>query len=256
METPFKRSEWNGIIDDVNEISTNPENDCPANDTIPNVDECHIWTPSDIIQVQNAIDGFRDAPFGFTEPNGGDKWHQDILDEILDALAEGWTKDCTVEPPDDDCPCDPEGSGPPDNFPPRDEWPTSFCVSFTFVPDPSPDGGAPVGTGFTTTEVVPSIFAGPPVNLRYTKFGDPQILLNFNASNQGNLLSSWAQIRVTSGQIDGSVFVPDPSFDETTFVYSGPRNPITLSVPFFNIGLLSNDKYKDSSIGTVTITGC
>lgn len=264
MEFPFKRTDWNDIIGDVNEVAQNPANDCPAEDTLPTVGECHIWTPDDITIVQDKINSFREIEYVFSTPNPGDKWWQTWVDEIEDALSEGWTKDCT-EPPDEDCPCENPGNAPP-GFPPRLEWPPAFCVTGTYIPDPSPEGGAPPGSQETFNVTVPATYitaSGPSlryVNAEYYSGGSPGIYFNFDPANNGDLRNGWGAIQVKNGGMtDFAQFTPDPAFDDLVNSgggYNSFRDPITINIAWPNYGLQSNATYKDATLTDVTIVGC
>jgi hypothetical protein len=53
----FTRDDWNSLIDDVNNIIRHPpaDTDCEPQTAINHVGTSHIWTKTDIQQVQNKI---------------------------------------------------------------------------------------------------------------------------------------------------------------------------------------------------------
>lgn len=100
----FKRSDWNGLIDQVNNVITNPppDTDCQPQTAIEHVGPNTIWKKSHIREVQEAIKATCDEIEFDPIP---DKWKQSIVDEIQDKLGQAW---CNCEDDDDDEPCDPE----------------------------------------------------------------------------------------------------------------------------------------------------
>lgn len=93
--TPFKRSDWNAIIQQVNDILQNPPDGC---DPLPPIDEVgpnHIWTFGDIEEVQEALIATC-ATIEFEETP--ELWKQSIIDEINDAIGEAWC-DCVCDEP-------------------------------------------------------------------------------------------------------------------------------------------------------------
>src|SRR5690242_2693726 len=95
----FKRSEWNDLIDAVNEVLQNPpgETDCNPLPALEHVGPGTIWRKSHIKQVQDALKATCDSISFNTIP---DLWKQSIVDEINTAIGQAW---CNCEPEDDDC---------------------------------------------------------------------------------------------------------------------------------------------------------
>ena len=91
-------NDWNNIIQQVNDLAQNPEQGCDPVSPLESVDPPHKWSKADIQQVQDKLreicdeNQFGDIP---------DKWKQSIIDEINDAIARGWCKECCEEPCDD-----------------------------------------------------------------------------------------------------------------------------------------------------------
>jgi len=113
----FKRQDWNDLIAAVNDTLQNPpENtDCDPIGPIDEVDPDHIWTKSDVLEVQGALQqtcpdiSFDDIP---------DLWKQSIIDEINDAIGQAW---CNCEPNWECVPCPwPKLSGPAYKWPAPD----------------------------------------------------------------------------------------------------------------------------------------
>lgn len=77
---------WNEIIQEVNNLATNPDEGCEPLGTLEEVEEDHIWTKTDIIEVQDKL--IEICPDNvFTEH---ELWTTVIIDEIITALAVGW----------------------------------------------------------------------------------------------------------------------------------------------------------------------
>jgi hypothetical protein len=94
----WTREDWNNIIQQVNNLAQNPDSSCDPVDTLEEVGPDHIWTKTDINDVQNKlIEICGDNSFSAELR----LWAQDIIDEINDAIANGWC-DCN--------PCLPECS--------------------------------------------------------------------------------------------------------------------------------------------------
>lgn len=98
---PYKRSDWNGLVDEVNDVLSNPpaNTDCEPVATIEHVGPQHRWAKSDIREMQDAI--METCPsITFDEIN--DLWRQSTIDEIREKLGQAWC-DCEEE---DDCETD------------------------------------------------------------------------------------------------------------------------------------------------------
>ena len=86
----FTLDQWNEIIRQINDLAENPPNGCESVDTLEEVEAPHKWSKDDIQQVQDKLteickdNNFSDIP---------DLWKQDTIDEINDAISQGWC-DC------------------------------------------------------------------------------------------------------------------------------------------------------------------
>ena len=87
MGTIYRREDWNGIIDRVNALASNPETGCTAVDTIPNVNPVHVWTIEDVETVRSKLTEICSDNTFSAELK---LWKQDVIDEIIDALDAGW----------------------------------------------------------------------------------------------------------------------------------------------------------------------
>jgi hypothetical protein len=87
--TPWRRDEdWNDIIRRINELCANPEGeDCTAIDPLNEVDPDHIWTVTDIQDVQDKL---RELCSDNTFSVELIQWKQEIIDEIEAAILLGW----------------------------------------------------------------------------------------------------------------------------------------------------------------------
>lgn len=96
---PFKRDDWNALIDDVNEVITHPpaDTDCEPRPALEHVGPNTIWRKSHIREVQEAIKATCSEIQFDTIP---DLWQQSILDEIRNKLEQAW---CDCEPDDEPC---------------------------------------------------------------------------------------------------------------------------------------------------------
>jgi len=88
--SPWTREDWNNIITQVNDLAANPDAGCDPLDPLPLVDPDHIWTTSDITGVRDLLTQIcKDNNFS-TETR---LWSQEIIDEIQEAIDNGWC-DC------------------------------------------------------------------------------------------------------------------------------------------------------------------
>ena len=119
MGQVWTRDDWNQLIRDVNSVLQNPpaSTSCSPIDPLDEVDEGHVWTKSDIREVQDKLKqtcadiSFDDIP---------DKWLQSIIDDINTAKSSAWCG-CNPTPP---------GQWPPD--PPQPSVPsgtTSWVIA-------------------------------------------------------------------------------------------------------------------------------
>ena len=91
MGTPFTRDDWNAIIGQVNDLCQHPDGGCTAVAPLAEVDQDHIWTPGDIVLVQNKlIQVCKNNEFAASLS----KWDQKIIDEINAAIEAGWCDCC------------------------------------------------------------------------------------------------------------------------------------------------------------------
>jgi hypothetical protein len=91
MAGVLKRSDWNDIIQQVNDLSSNPDAGCdPIEPPLEEVGPDHKWSKTDISTVQDRLkeiceeNEFDEIP---------DLWKQRTIDEINEAIARGWC-DC------------------------------------------------------------------------------------------------------------------------------------------------------------------
>ena len=84
--------DWNDIIQQVNDLAQNPPDGCDPLEPLEEVEAPHKWSADDIQQVQDKLkqvchdNTFSDIP---------DLWKQDTIDEINDAIGQGWCEcDC------------------------------------------------------------------------------------------------------------------------------------------------------------------
>lgn len=96
---PFTREDWNNIINSVNGVITNApaETDCESLPPIDTVGPGHLWSKSDIQEVQDALRATCPS-ISFSEIP--DLWKQSIVDEINEAIGQAW---CDCEPDEDEC---------------------------------------------------------------------------------------------------------------------------------------------------------
>jgi len=92
----FKRTDWNGIIQQVNDVLQNPPTGCDPLPTIEEVGLKHRWSKADIQEVQDAlISTCPDITFEAIP----ELWKQSIIDEITDAIGQAWCDcDCDLDP--------------------------------------------------------------------------------------------------------------------------------------------------------------
>lgn len=102
----YKRSNWNELIDRVNDVLQNPPTgtDCEPIDPVEHVGSSHIWTKRDIQGVEDAIaQTCPDISFDAIP----ELWQQSIIDDINAALDQAWC-DCENE---EECWTECEGAG-------------------------------------------------------------------------------------------------------------------------------------------------
>jgi hypothetical protein len=95
-DIPYRRvPDWNeGIIQPVNKLAAEPQVGCEPLDPLPEAEPEHIWKKKDVTDVHDLLKKI--CPDNtFTDP---DKWKQQIVDEIEEALKRGWCDcDCNGE---------------------------------------------------------------------------------------------------------------------------------------------------------------
>lgn len=93
----YKRSDWNDLLDSVNNVLQNPpeDGDCEPIDPIPHVGLKHRWSKDDIREVQDKL---RQTCEDITFDEIPELWKQSIIDDINEALGEAWC-DCECENP-------------------------------------------------------------------------------------------------------------------------------------------------------------
>ena len=80
-DTPWKRTDWNDIIDRVNDLCTNPDSGCTGIHPLDDVEADHIWSVDDVQQVRDKLTEIcSDNQFNADLR----LWKQDIIDEIND----------------------------------------------------------------------------------------------------------------------------------------------------------------------------
>ena len=90
-DTPWKRTDWNDIIDRVNDLCTNPDSGCTGIDPLDDVEADHIWSVDDVQQVRDKLTEIcSDNQFNADLR----LWKQDIIDEINDAISRGCCNTC------------------------------------------------------------------------------------------------------------------------------------------------------------------
>jgi len=92
-DTPWRRYDWNDIIQRVNALCESPDPGCPAIDPLDEVEPEHIWLVTDVEAVQDKL--LEVCPDNeFTAEK--EMWKQDIITEIEDAITLGWCN-CTCD---------------------------------------------------------------------------------------------------------------------------------------------------------------
>jgi hypothetical protein len=119
---PFRRSQWNLLISDLNELFQNPPGDCDEIDEIEEAEEDHVWTKEDVEEVrEKMIEMCPDIEFDRNgEPLLEKPWSEEIIDEIEDQM--------------DWCDCEPAG---PTEIILADE-PLKYCGTCCGFDDPEP----------------------------------------------------------------------------------------------------------------------
>ena len=87
MSGPFTRANWNSIIQQVNNLATNPPSGHSALPTLAEVPAGHRWSVADITAVRNKLLAIC-AANSFAAPVV--QWKKAIIDEINTAINNGW----------------------------------------------------------------------------------------------------------------------------------------------------------------------
>lgn len=92
---PFKRSDWNDIIQQVNAVLQNPPTgtDCEPLPALEEVGPLHRWSKDDVQEVQDALKATCPSITFSAIP---ELWKQSIIDEITEAIGQAWC-DCDEE---------------------------------------------------------------------------------------------------------------------------------------------------------------
>ena len=99
MGQVFKRSDWNSIIQAVNNLSTNPPVGTDPLSPLDQVPAGHKWSASDIQAVRSKLQAIC-GDNSFSAPLV--KWSQASIDEIRSAIARGWCG-TWIDHPEDIC---------------------------------------------------------------------------------------------------------------------------------------------------------
>lgn len=124
----YKRSDWNNLLDAVNNVLQNPPDGCDPLDPIPHVESPHRWSKADIQEVHDKLMAtcsaisFSDIP---------ELWEQSVIDEINEALGEAWC-DCEDDGGDDDGDDDGDESGCTDENKYSEHWTTISLMDITY----------------------------------------------------------------------------------------------------------------------------
>ena len=84
---------WNGVLERINALATNPPEGCDAVDELPLVESPHRWSETDIAAAREKLNEICSNNV-FDAPSTG-KWLQAIIDELDAAVDNGW---CNCEP--------------------------------------------------------------------------------------------------------------------------------------------------------------
>lgn len=92
---PLTLDAWNGILSSINALASNPPEGCDSLDELPLVSAPHQWSVADIAAAQDTLMEIC-SDNSFTTPSPSDKWRKLYIDELYDAIDNGW---CNCEPP-------------------------------------------------------------------------------------------------------------------------------------------------------------
>jgi len=82
---------WNKVIQDVNQLCTNPDVGCDPLLELEEVGPDHVWVDEDVEKVRNKLKEICDENEFDAEL---DYWMHDIVQEISDAIDNGWCNCC------------------------------------------------------------------------------------------------------------------------------------------------------------------
>ncbi|REJ65620.1 MAG: hypothetical protein DWQ31_16910 [Planctomycetota bacterium] len=87
----YSRADWNGLLDQVNAVITDPPADTDCEDIdispLPQVGPCHRWSKADISEVQSKLS---QTNVSITWNPIKDVWSAETISEILSNLALAW----------------------------------------------------------------------------------------------------------------------------------------------------------------------
>ena len=93
----WKRSDWNAIVQQVNDLIADPPSGCPQLDALEEVGPSHKWSAKDFLAVRSRL--FEMCNYS-TFIAFAYKWKRDLIDEINAAISNGW------------CGCEDQWTGP------------------------------------------------------------------------------------------------------------------------------------------------
>lgn len=96
LDSDDRFESWNKVIQDVNELAQNPDPGCDPVETLEEVGPDHIWKDEDVEKVRDKLKEICDENEFEAEL---DYWMRDIIQEISDAIDNGWCgcKKCQAE---------------------------------------------------------------------------------------------------------------------------------------------------------------
>jgi len=100
---PLRLDAWNNVLTRINNLASFPPEGCDPVDELPLVTAPHKWTVQDITAAQDKLKEIC-SDNTFTTASPGDKWRKLCIDELDEAIDNGW---CDCEEP---C-CIPQGEG-------------------------------------------------------------------------------------------------------------------------------------------------
>jgi len=101
---PLTLEGWNGLLERINALATNPPEGCDPVEELPLVTAPHKWSEADITAARDKLVEIC-SNNTFSSPSTG-KWLKAIIDELDAAIDNGW---CGCE--EEELCCVPQGSG-------------------------------------------------------------------------------------------------------------------------------------------------